>query len=502
MTALAKITVLAGLMAMGLSGASAQTLRVGMQDDPDALDPALGGTYSGRIVFDAMCDKLVDIDANLNIVPQLATSWDWNGDKTELTMHLREGVTFQDGTPFNAEAVKANIDRMMTLKESKRRSQLTPITDVKVVDDHTVVLKLDAPFAPLLSILTDRAGMMVSPTAAAAEGDNFAANPVCSGPFKLVDRKARDTITLEKYPGYWDASAIGYDKIVYEIIPDSTVRLSRVQAGDLDVAERVAPTDLATIRSDKKLALHTSPGLAVSHLFISQKADGGGILANHVELRHALELSIDRNIINKVAFNGEFVADNQMIPPSSPYYSKTHPMPERDLNAARELIAKSGVQNPEITITYENSVTDSRVAQIIQSMAGEAGFKVNLLPLETSSAIARYLAGDFELYIGNWSGRADPDPTLYTFFGSDGSQNLVGYNNPKMDEALIAARKELDVDKRKALYDNVTDIYLTDLPTIPLYHSTWFYAAQANIEGINIYADGILRIAGVKPAGQ
>ena len=147
-------------------------------------------------------------------------------------------------------------------------------------------------------------------------------------------------------------------------------------------------------------------------------------------------------------------------------------------------------------------MTDSRVAQIIQSMANEAGFKVNLLPLETSSAIARYLAGDFETYIGNWSGRADPDPTLYTFFASDGSQNLIGYNNPKMDETLIAARKELDVDKRKALYDEVTDIYLTDLPTIPLYHSTWFYAAQANIEGINIYPDGILRITGVKPAGK
>ena len=334
MKALAKCMVVAGLMAWGISGASAQTLRVGLQDDPDALDPALGGTYSGRIVFDAMCDKLVDIDANLNIVPQLATSWEWNGDKTELTMHLRQGVTFQDGTPFNAEAVKANIERMKTLKELKRRSQLTPITGVQVVDDHTVILKLDAPFAPLLSILTDRAGMMVSPKAAAAEGDNFAANPVCSGPFKLVDRKARDSITLEKYPGYWNAGAIGYDKIIYEIIPDSTVRLSRLQAGDLDVAERIAPTDLATIRSDKKLALHTSPGLAVSHLFISQKPETGGILAKHPELRHALELSIDRNIINKVAFNGEFVADNQMIPPSSIFYSKTHPMPARDIKAA------------------------------------------------------------------------------------------------------------------------------------------------------------------------
>ncbi|MBB4303545.1 peptide/nickel transport system substrate-binding protein [Rhodobium orientis] len=496
----AKSMVLACMLALGTSAASAETLRVGMQDDPDALDPAIGGTYAGRIVFDAMCDKLVDINETLEIVPQLATSWKWNDDNTELTMSLRDGVTFQDGTPFNAEAVKANIERMKTIDESRRKSQLAPITDVEIVDDHTIVLKLDAPFAPLLSILTDRAGMMVSP-AVAGSADAFAANPVCSGPYKLVDRKARDSITLEKYDGYWNAGEIGYDTIVYEIIPDSTVRLSRLQAGDLEAAERIAPTDLATVRSDDGLALHTSPGLAVSHLFISQKA-GAGVLADNADLRHALELSIDRNIINQVAFNGEFTADNQMIPPSSAFYSTSHPMPARDLDAARELIAKSGVENPTIEITYENSLTDGRVAQIIQSMAGEAGFTVNLLPLETSSAIDRYLAGNFELYIGNWSGRADPDPTLYTFFGSDGSQNLNGYSNPKLDEVLIAARKELDMDARKKLYDEAADIYLADLPTVPLYHPTWFYAAQANIDGIKIYPDGILRVTGLKPAGE
>lgn len=496
-----KLLFLAGIMALTMSSVSAQTLRVGLQDDPDTLDPAIGGTYSGRIVFEAMCDKLLDINADLEIVPKLATEWSWNDTSTELTLKLRRGVTFQDGTVFDAEAVKANIERMQTLEESKRRSELAPIIAVEVVDASTVIFKLDKPFAPLLSVLTDRAGMMVSPTAATS-ADAFAANPVCSGPYQYADRAARDYIRLEKYDGYWNADAIGYEGIEYQIIPDSTVRLSRIQAGDLDIAERIAPTDLTAVRSDPDLALHSSPGLAVSHLFIRLGEGATGALANSPQLREALELTIDRNVINQVAFNGEFTADNQMIPPSNPFYSTKHPIVARDVDAAKALIAASGVANPTIEITYENSLTDGRVAQIIQSMVQEAGFTVNLLPLETSTAIERYLAGNFELYIGNWSGRADPDPTLYTFFGADGSQNLNGYVSADMEAVLLEARQELDVDARKVLYEKAAEIYLTDRPTIPLYHSTWFYGAQASIEGITIYPDGLLRVTGVKPGAQ
>ena len=500
MTNAGKITLLATLLSMAATGALAASLRVALQDDPDSLDPATGGTYTGRIVFDALCDKLLDIDESLRIVPQLATDWSWNDDSTALTLTLRDGVTFQDGTPFDAEAVKANIERMQTMGESRRKSELSPITSVEVVDPTTVILQLDQPFAPLLSILTDRAGMMVSPTAATS-ADAFAANPVCSGPYAFELRQARDNIKLTKYAEYWNADEIFYDDIEYRIVPDATVRLARLQAGDLEVAERMAPTDLGAIRDDQALALHTAPGLAVSHLFINV-GETGGVLADSPELRRALELSLDRQTINQVAFNGEFTADNQMIPPSSEYHSDGFPVPARDVAAARELIDQSGVENPAIEITFENSTTDARVAQIIQQMANEAGFTVNLLPLETSSAIERYLNGNFELYIGNWSGRADPDPTLSTFFGSAGSQNLNGYRSDEMDAALLEGRTALDTAERKSAYDRVAEIYLTDLPTIPLYHPTWFYGAQANIEGIRIYPDGILRVTGIKPAAN
>ena len=480
--------------------AQAPALRVGVQDDPDALDPATSGTYAGRFVFAALCDKLVDIGPDLAITPQLATSWQWDADQKGITFQLRSGVTFHDGTPFDAAAVKYNFERMLGMSDSRRKSELSAVASVEVMTPDQVHLTLKTPFAPLLSVLSDRAGMMVSPTAAAKEG--FAANPVCAGPYAFAERKARDLIRLTKYAGHWDAASYGYGSVTYVYVPDSTVRLSRVRAGDLELAERVAPTDLKTVRDDRNLQLASAPGLAVSHLMINlgNGPKGSGPLAKDARLRRAFELSLDRAVINRVAFNGEYVADNQMIPPSDPFHARGHPAPGRDVAAAKALIAQVGMTTVPVEITFENSLTDARVAQIVQSMAKEAGFDVKLLPLETASAIERYLAGNFEVYVGNWSGRGDPDPTLYTFFACSGGQNFNKYCNRELEGVLNAARAENDTTRRAALYEQATGLYLADLPTIPLYHPKWFFAARKTVAGLSVYPDGLLRLRGVKPA--
>src|ERR1700704_4518876 len=158
------------------------TLRVGLAEDPDLLDPTMARTFVGRIVFSALCDKLFDLDEKLNIVPMLATSYEWSADSKALTIKLRQGVTFHDGEKLDAAAVKFNIERHKTMAGSSRRAELGPVASVDVVDAQTVRLNLSAPAAPLLAVLTDRAGMMVSPKAAQALGDKFGTQPVCSGP--------------------------------------------------------------------------------------------------------------------------------------------------------------------------------------------------------------------------------------------------------------------------------------------------------------------------------
>ena len=218
---------IAALLSLTALCASAQTLRIGLAEDPDVLDPTLARSFVGRIVFSALCDKLFDVDEKLNIVPQLATGHEWSADNKSLTLKIRTGVTFHDGEKLDAAAVKFNIERHKNLAGSSRRGELAPVSSVEVVDAQTVRLHLTAPFSPLLAQLTDRAGMMVSPKAAQAAGDKFGNAPVCSGPFKFVERVAQDRIVLEKYAGYWNKAAVHFDKLTYTPIPDATVRLAR-----------------------------------------------------------------------------------------------------------------------------------------------------------------------------------------------------------------------------------------------------------------------------------
>ena len=181
--------VIAGLLLGFAASAHGQTtLRIGLAEDPDILDPTLARTYVGRIVFAAFCDKLFDIDEKLNIVPQLALSHETSADGKQVTIKLRPGVKFQDGEPFDAEAAKFSLERHLTFPGSFRKPELASLDHVEIVDPLTIRLVLKSPFSPLIAQLADRAGMMVSPKAAKAEGDKFGLNPVCAGPFKFVER--------------------------------------------------------------------------------------------------------------------------------------------------------------------------------------------------------------------------------------------------------------------------------------------------------------------------
>src|SRR6476646_10772634 len=257
------------LVAFAAPAAAQTNLRIGLAEDPDNLDPTTAGSYVGRIVLASLCDKLFDIDGNLNIVPQLALSHETSQDGKTVTIKLRPNVKFQDGEPFNAEAVKFTLDRGLTKEDSKRKAELSQIDKVEVADPLTVRLLLKAPFSPLIAQLTDRAGMMVSPKAVKEAGDKFVNKPICAGPFRFAERVVQDHITLERFVDYWDKDRIHVDRITYRPIPDSTVRLANLRAGALDIIERVLATDIPAVRSDPKLKLVVGPSLMYTGLTIN-----------------------------------------------------------------------------------------------------------------------------------------------------------------------------------------------------------------------------------------
>jgi peptide/nickel transport system substrate-binding protein len=464
------------------------------------LDPTLARTYTGRIVFAAMCDKLVDITPELDIAPQLATEWQWVDGNKGLVLKLRQGVKFHDGEPLDAAAVKFSIERHLNMEGSNRKAEISAVSAVEIIDDHTVKLVLKAPFAPLLAALSDRAGMIVSPKAAQAAGD-FVNRPVCAGPYKFVERVAQDRIVLERFADYWNKEAVKFDRIVFMPIPDSTVRLANLQSGGLDMIERLAATDLETARNDPRLKLSTITGLGYQSLSINVNngARAKNPLGQDPRVREALELSIDRAALNEVVFNGLFQPGNQWVGPSNPFYVRSLPVPARDVAKAKQLLAAAGAPNPRVTLMTTTVPEMMRAAQVIQSMAAEAGFDITIQATESGAAIQASVDGQFELYLNGWSGRTDPDGNIYNFVSCKAppALNTGHYCNPEVDRELDAAREADAPAERLAHYTKVAERVLADRPLIYLWHQKWLYAMTAKLAGFTPYPDGLIRPQGI-----
>lgn len=474
------------------------TLRIGLGADPDQLDPATARTYYGRFVFSAMCDRLVDVDQHLAIVPGLATDWSYSADGKTLSMNLRQGVLFQDGEKFDANAVKYNLDRYLTLTGSLRKSEISSIESVEVTGPYSVKLHLKNPDAALLMQLTDRAGTMMAP-AATAKG-NVAAHPVCSGPYEFVSRVQQDRIVLKRFDQYWNKSAYHFDKVIFLPIPDASVRLANLQAGDLDLTEGIAATDVKTVQGDSKLALATVTGLGYMGLTVNLNngtANTASALAKEAKVRQALSLAIDRDALNQVVFQGQFTPANQPFSPVSPYHVDL-PIQTRNIDKAKALLAEAGVKTPlNIDMLVPNNPTSQQVAQVLQAMVGEAGINLNLQMTEFATLLDKQQRGDFQLSMSGWSGRPDPDGSIYSFLASKGGLNDGRYGNPQVDQWLVSARQTSDVAQRKALYKQIVEQENVDLPIVYLYFEPRIFGMSKKIAGFTPYPDGLIRLQGM-----
>ncbi len=493
------------------------TLTIGLAEDPDALDPTLARTFVGRMIFMHMCEKLYDIDSHLNIVPQLAASMPtFSTNKRTVTIKLRTGLKFNDGTTLDAAAVKMSLDRHKTLPRSARASELSPVTSIDTPSNNTVVLHLANRYAPITAQLADRSGMVMSPKALNDLGANFATNPVCVGPFMFKDRTAGDHITLVKSPYYYGKKKVHLDQITFRIMTDPAARSQNLRSHDIDVEDRIPSTELQGIMHDSTLRVAKSISIGYQGITVNiGNKNGlnktyeniGTQFAKSATLRQAFELALDRTAINKVVFGGTQKPSCFPFPAASPYAAAQKGIPchlKGSPTAAKAAFQRSGASAPvDVHLTIGTDPIAARLGAVIQAAEKPIGFNVILEPTEFTTALNRADAGKFDSFAVGWSGRVDPDGNFYQFVNTKGSQNDSGYSNPVVDKATNQGRAVLKLSKRIGYYHTALVQVMKDLPLIYLYSPINRFGVSKTVGGVQIYGDGLIRaqFAGFKKSG-
>ena len=291
------------------------TLRVGFYLEASTMDPHLSGSKVDRQIYHNIYEPLLVLDTSLGIKPSLAESWQQPDAKT-LIMKLRRGVKFHDGTDFNAEAAKFNFNRMKTEPKSVRKGEVASIESVDVVDPYTIKINLRRPDAALLATLTDRAGMMVSPKVAQERGPELERNAkgAGTGPFEFVEWVKDDHLLIKRNDNYWNKQGGPYlDRIRYRPIPDDTVKLQSLQAGEIDVMDYVQPRDVAAVKADKNVVVLDVPSLASFAYQLNHTRPP----FDNKALRQAVAYAIDLEQVVKGVWLNVGVPSNGPIPPRS-----------------------------------------------------------------------------------------------------------------------------------------------------------------------------------------
>lgn len=468
---------------------------VSLTAEPGTLDATTANTFSARVIFTSVCEKLFDADANLELVPQLAADLPVvSADGLTVDIALRQGILFNDGTPFNAEAVKISLDRHRTLPTSARKLELASVSDVAVIDDSTVRLTLSRPFSPLAAQLADRAGVIMSPTALEKFGDDFGTNPVCVGPFSYKDQISGSEMNFVKSDYYYDKDKVKLDGVKYQFVPDANIRVANLRSGDINAAERVNASDVPQLQGDSKIEVLETGTIAYQALSINiDPTKSTSPLATSPELRHAFELSLNREAINDVVFSGTNAVDCLPLPEQSAYRPDKVTCSKFDPDAARKILEKSGQTLPiSVELMYPTSPTAQKTVEVIQQMANDVGFAVTLKPLEFLSALEAARAGDVEMFLIGWSGRIDPDGNFNDIVTTGGGNNLSRISDPKLDALVTAAAGASEKSERKKLYGEALDMIDEIKPNIYLYHDTWFLGLSG-ITGVEYSSDAIPR---------
>jgi peptide/nickel transport system substrate-binding protein len=483
----------------GITSASAQatphsggTLTVAMQNDAKSLDPTFQINFSERQPLYLIYNTLVGLAPDFSIIPELAERWETAPDGKTLTLHLRGGVKFHDGTDFNAAAAKWNLERRLDEKvKSPSRQQLAEVVaSIEAPGDTKLVINLKNPAPSLLGMLGQREGFMISPQAAEKHGENLGQNPVGTGPFIFRSWTQGQKIVLEKNPRYWEAGKPYLDGVTFMLISNAAVSVPRLLTREVDFVSGLSPLDIRTLGQASNITL--APGPGSRWLALQMRVDRPPF--DNLKLRQAIAHAIDRQRMIDIITNGQAKIAEGFTPPGLWWYDPDLKSYPHDPQKAKALVAEIGsLADTVLSLATQPVPIYQQVSQLAQEQMKAVGLKVNIAPASVSDWYPQLLQGAINFLPIRWTQRPDPDGLFTYLFDSKSGANSSRYSNPQVDQLLAQARALKDNAARIPLYKKAQALMTHDLPYIPLFFSIEFAAMRDTVRNFVWVADEIPR---------
>ncbi|WP_250527320.1 ABC transporter substrate-binding protein [Caballeronia sp. GAWG2-1] len=455
------------------------TLRVAFTSDTKTLDPTFSVNFSERQPLYLIYNTLLSVTPDASIGPELAERWEILDAGKRLVLHLKDGVRFHDGTPFDAAAVKINLDqRLDPAVGSPLRPQLAAIVEsVQADNPRTVTLHLKSPSPALLGMLAQREGFMASPAAMMKYGKDFATHPVGTGPFVFKEWIPGNSLTVDKNPAYWEPGKPYLDRVVFSDTSNPIVAMQRLRTGEVDYISALSPIDIRPIEKQPGIVL--DPGPASRWYALQWQIDRPPF--NNPLVRQAIAHAVDRKRIVEILMNGKVPIAESIAPPGAWWFDASVKSYPYDPAKARALLSQAGVANLTVNLSTPQIMLMQQIDQLVQEQLKAVGVTVKLDPIAQSDWYPRLSQGLINFSPIRWAQRPDPDGLFPLLFGSTGAQNSTKYHNPEVDKLLQQARDAIDQPTRKKLYGEIEAIITRDLPYVPLFFSIEYAAMRSNV---------------------
>ena len=463
------------------------SLVVGLTANPITLDPYNTTDSPAGKVNKNMHETLVKYDKDMNVVPCLAESWEIVDDITYV-FKLRKGVKFHNGEELTASDVKFSFDMQKDNAHAESVTGMVDFDNCRVIDTYTYEMKMKEPFGSILQHLTQAVTSIVHEKTYTEADKDYSTNPVGTGPYKLVEWKQDDFVKLTRNDDYWGDKA-KIKELVFRVIPESSTRAIEVESGGIDIATKVAPSEVSRLEKVENVVVNMQPSFTTQFVGLNMNNE----LLKNVKLRQAINFGTDKEAILKLAFQNIGVIASAPMSPGHWGYHDALPPFSHDVDKAKSLLAEAGYADGiTLTITTDEDQVRRDIAEMVQSQLGEVGITVEMQTLERGAFIDAVIKGTLEMFVLGWSDFGTPDYGLAiinpALKGAGG--NMAFYDNAEVEQLLKDAQASTDDAERMEMYKKAQEISWDESPYVFLQHDTEVTVYSKNLKGFNINAGG------------